>query len=165
MSSSLFSLAFRAIVHYSFKHLESPSFRVFDVQSQSSSSVSFRVTIPRYSHSLALQILAFMASLLLSFSSLCYPVLIAYSSLSFHISLLTIHDAVLRVHDTYFCHVVGHPILIIFMWFTQDSLLRAHSFPYFKVVRPLLILDMVFRVISGDVLEGTWILSVASDTF
>ncbi|KAL6327683.1 hypothetical protein AAG906_022623 [Vitis piasezkii] len=61
---------------------------------------------------------AFMDLRLSSFSSHCHFVLIAYSSLSFHISLLTAYD--------------------------DDSL---------KVVRPLLILDMVFRVTFGDVLE------------
>ncbi|RVW53447.1 hypothetical protein CK203_083735 [Vitis vinifera] len=70
---------------------------------------------------------AFMDLRLSSFSSHCHLVLIAYSSLSFHISLLTAYD--------------------------DDSLLLAHSFPYLKVVRPLLILDMIFRVTFGDVLE------------
>ena len=50
---------------------------------------------------------------------------------------------------------LGHPTLVIFIQFTQGSLLLAHSSPYFKVVRPLLILDMVFRVTSGDILGGS----------
>ncbi|KAL6348095.1 hypothetical protein AAG906_039250 [Vitis piasezkii] len=71
--------------------------------------------------------LAFMGLHLSSFSSPCYTVLIAHLSLLFQISFFTTHDI--------------------------DSLLWAHSFLYSKVVQPLLIYDMVFRVTFGDVLE------------
>ena len=38
-----------------------------------------------------------------------------------------------------------------------------HSFLYFKVVRPLLIFDIDLRITFRDVLEGVWVLSVASN--
>ncbi|RVX18699.1 hypothetical protein CK203_007092 [Vitis vinifera] len=70
---------------------------------------------------------AFMDLRLSSFSSHCHLVLIAYSSLSFHISFSLL--------------------------MTMSFEFTTHSFPYLKVVRPLLILDMIFRVTFGDVLE------------
>ncbi|KAL6327108.1 hypothetical protein AAG906_014352 [Vitis piasezkii] len=65
-----------------------------------------------------------------SFSSPCHPVLIAYSSLSFHISFS------------------------LLMTMSFEFTIRISFFLFFRVVRLLLIFDVVFRVTFGDVLEG-----------
>ncbi|KAL6337996.1 hypothetical protein AAG906_007800 [Vitis piasezkii] len=75
--------------------------------------------------------LAFMGLHLFSFSSPCYPVLIAYLSSLFQIPLFIAHDTV-----------------------TFEFTTLTSSFLYFRGVRPLVIFDMVFRVTFGDVLEG-----------
>ena len=115
MSLVFFNLEFGGIVHIRSSTL-SPSFLVFYVQIHFSSSVSFGVIVP------SIRILAFIVSHLLSFSSPCYPVLIAYSSLFFQISYTS-------------------------EWFDRYSSLS------------------VFWVTFGDVLEGAWVFSVASETF
>ena len=109
--------------------------------------------------------LTFMVLHLSSFSSPHYPVLIAYSSLFFHIFPSTTHDAILWVQGTYFGHVDGHPTPSILMWYTYKSLLWTHSFLYFRVVWLLLIFDIDPRVTFGDVLEGVWVFSVALEAF
>ena len=42
---------------------------------------------------------------------------------------------------------------------------RTHSLLYSRVIRPLLIFVMVFRVTFGDVLKGVWFLNVVFETF
>ena len=114
MAPSLFSLAFRAVVHIRSSTL-SHNLSVF---------LTFRVIYPHPYHSVSqsqtfifagIAHIAFIGSRLSSFSSPYYPVFITYSSLLFQISISTAHDTVLRVQDTYFCHVIGYPTLVIFM--------------------------------------------------
>ena len=110
--------------------------------------------------------LTFMGLHLFSFSSSCYPVLITYLSSLFQILIFIAHDTMTFEFTTHtFVMMLGTPTLVIFMWFTKDGFLRAHSFLYFRVVRPLLILDMVFRVTFEDVLEEAWVHSAASKAF
>ena len=136
--------------------------------------LTFKVVFPQPYH-LESQSLAFMfidtAHLtftdlhLTSFSSPRHPMLITYSSLLFQILIFTTHDMVLRVCDTYFGHVCQAPYTQYSHVVHIGSLLWAHSFLYFRVVRPLLIFDIDIRVTFGDVLEGAQVLSVVSEAF
>ena len=88
--------ASQAIVHfgiqshrtYSFRHLESPSFCIFYIHSRLFLAVSFGVTVLAFMFTGTSQ-LTFMGLHLISFSSPRHPILIAYSSLPFQISLFT----------------------------------------------------------------------------
>ncbi|KAL6345028.1 hypothetical protein AAG906_007759 [Vitis piasezkii] len=75
--------------------------------------------------STSIALVAFMDLRLSSLSSHCHFVLIAYSSLSLHISF--------------------SPLMTMSFEFTSSRYVFFTFFPYLKVVRPLLILDMVFE--------------------
>ena len=105
MPPSLFSLAFWAVIHIRSGTLSHHlslflTFRAISPQMHCSESQSLAFIFTGITH------LAFMVLHLSLFSSPRYPMLIAYSSLHFQISLFTAHDIVLWVHDTYFDHVV-----------------------------------------------------------
>ena len=79
---------------YPFRHLESSPFRVLTFRVIPSHLYHSESQAPTFI-STSIAHVAFMDLHLSSFSSPCHHVLIAYSSLSFHISLLTAYDDVL----------------------------------------------------------------------
>ena len=94
------------------------------------------------------------------------------SAMSFRVTILGIH---IHWHCTPYLH--GYALILVFPHLVTPCLSHIHHVVhigwsplnafcrYSRVVRPVLIFDIDLQVTFGDILEGAWILSVASEAF
>ena len=164
MPPSFFSLASRAIVHipsgtlshhlFMFWRLES-FLLIYIIQSHR----------PRHSYPLALRMLPSWICVYPRFPHLVTPCLSPIR----HCHFISPFSLLMTMSFEFTICISVMLLSTLHLSFSYSSL-RIVSFWHIlsrtsKVVRPLLILDMVFRVTFGDVLEEALVLSVASGTF